>query len=212
MTHIGKIRVLVLIVGLVGTLTACQSGETRATRTTSSRATTTSSSPAKTSPAKTSPAPSPAATTPASPSSSATGLVLGPDGFGSLKMGMSRADAEATGETQPFRNEPMGATCTWRAWLKGAPNDQANEGMVLYSETLGIASISAYPGVRTPEGITIGSSLADVKKAYPGLNQAVGSRDYAQVPGQSQLLYRIGMYGDAVGELTLQYARQDCYE
>ena len=95
---------------------------------------------------------------------------------------------------------------------EGCPDNEGNEGMVLYSETFGVAAIAAYPGVRTPEGITIGSSLADVEKAYPGFQQSIGERGYVPVPGNSQLLYRISVNGGTVGELSLQYAGQDCYE
>jgi hypothetical protein len=141
---------------------------------------------------------------------SASAPVLGPDGLGSLKLGMSRAEAEATGLVEPFRNEPNSDTCLWRSALEGAP---VGEGTVLHSETLGVATIDAPAGVRTPEGIAIGSSLDAVQSAYPGfeVNDYL-RRAYAQVPGNDQAVYRIVIADGKVVELTLQYLNQGCYE
>jgi hypothetical protein len=159
------------------------------------------------------PAPTPTAAVEAEPAAP----VLGPDGLGSLRLGMTRDQAEATGLVEPFRNEPSSTQCLWSSALTGAP---AGEGTVLHSETLGVATIDAYPGVQTPEGITFGSSLAAVESAYPGLvlhdpgfdqNSRTG-RGYAPVPGNSGAVYRIVFDDATVVALTLQYGRQDCYE
>jgi hypothetical protein len=168
-------------------------------------------------PATTAPPSSPAATPTAAPEADSAAPVLGPDGLGSLKLGMTRDQAEATGLVEPFRNEPSSTQCLWSSALTGAP---AGEGTVLHSETLGVATIDAYPGVQTPEGITFGSSLAAVESAYPGLvlhdpgfdqNSRTG-RGYAPVPGNSEAVYRIVFDDATVVALTLQYGRQDCYE
>lgn len=123
---------------------------------------------------------------------------------------MSREQAAATGLVEPFRDEYPGETCSWRTALAGAP---AREALVLQSETLGVATIDAYPGVRTPEGIGIGSSLATVQNAYPAfeLHSEVG-RGQVGVPGNDRAVYRIAFADGAVAELTLQYSDQDCYE
>jgi hypothetical protein len=166
-------------------------------------------------PSTTAPAPSatPGPSTTPAPSSTpspATAPVLGPDGLGSLELGMSRGQAEATGLVEPFRNEPNSDQCQWRSELTDAP---AGEGTVLYSDTLGVATIDAYAGVQTPEGITIGSSLAAVVSAYPGFEVSDQlARGYARVPGNSQVVYRLSFADAKVVELTLQYVQQDCYE
>lgn len=150
-----------------------------------------------------------AAASSAQAASSAT-LVLGPDGLGSLKLGMSRAQAEATGAVEPFRNEPNSEMCRWQSRLSGAP---AGKGIVLYSETLGVATIDAYEGVRTPEGITIGSSLAELHQAYSGWEEDPHlRRNLISVPGHSQLVYRVAYANGRVTQLTLQYRDQNCYE
>lgn len=169
------------------------------------------------------PAPAPSATpSPATvPSSSAAATptaalgadappVLGPDGLGSLELGMSRGQAEATGLVEPFRNEPNSDRCLWRSEVTGVP---AGEGTVFYDDTLGVATIDAYAGVRTPEGIAIGSSLAAVEDAYPGfeVNDAL-RRSLVPVPGNDRAVYRIAYAGSKVVELTLQYVQQGCYE
>jgi hypothetical protein len=136
--------------------------------------------------------------------------VLGPTGLGALQLGMSREQAQATGLVQPFRNEPNSDQCLWRSELTDAP---VGTGLVLHSETLGIATIDAYAGVHTPEGISIGSSLADVKAAYPGF-EAHGESGHTGVgvPGNDQAGYRIAYADSKVVELTLQYSNQGCYE
>jgi hypothetical protein len=165
-------------------------------------------------PSTTAPAPAPTAAVERDPAA----LVLGPDGLGALKLGMSRSEAEATGLVEPFRNEPSSDQCLWSSALTGAP---AGEGTVLHSQTLGVATIEAYPGVRTPEGITIGSSLAAVRSAYPGFHMfdptGVDSnlqtgRGYAPVPGNGEAVYRIVFTDGTVVALTLQYIGQNCYE
>ena len=155
-------------------------------------------------------APTPTATPTAAVEADPAALVLGPDGISSLKLGMSRDQAEATGLVEPFRNEPNSDQCLWRSALTGAP---AGEGMVLHNETLGVATIDAYPGVQTPEGITIGSSLAAVESAYPGFEyNDLHQRGYAPVPGNSQAVYRLAFADGTLVELTLQHAHQGCYE
>jgi hypothetical protein len=219
MKCVRSVRVLVVTLGMAGALTACQQDTTDATAG-SARSTATSSDPsaaattaaaAATTAAATPAAATPAAATPAAAPATNSALVLGPDGLGALKLGMNRGQAEATGVVAPFTNEPNSDQCRWRSKLKGAP---ADKGTVLYSNTLGVASIDAYAGVRTPEGITIGSPLSAVDQAYPGWNRPTTDtgHGHAQVPGHSQVVYRIAYAGGAVAELTLQYAHQDCYE
>ena len=162
------------------------------------------------------PAPEPPAAPPVPPAPSTgapagpTDFVLGPDGLGPLRLGMSRDQAEATGLVPPFWNENPSGPCAWRSQLVGSP---ADAGIVLDSETLGIATIDAYAGVRTPEGIGLGSSRAEVESAYPNVyvNEHY-QRGSALVPGNDAAMYRIAFRDSVVVELTLQFLDQDCYE
>jgi hypothetical protein len=157
--------------------------------------------------------PSPSATPSARPSSGATRpttLVLGPNGIGSLKLGMTRQQATGTGLLRAFGNN--GGGCAPAA-LRAAPSE---EGIVNLSPTLGIATIDAYEGIKTPEGVRIGMSSADMLRIYPDWTRADGDatngRGFAKTPGNSKAVYRIATRNGKVTQLTLQYANQDCYE
>ena len=193
---------LVLALGMAGALTACGDDSSESKESAPSTATSSETS----TPPTTAGA---AATETAPPAPSAP--VLGPDGFGTLKMGMSRDEAEATGAVAPFVNEPVSDRCLWRSALSGAPADEA---WVFHSETLGITAINASEGVQTAEGIGIGSPVTAVDAAYPDWDPSDHvMRGYAPVPGNDEAVYRIA-FDDAgtVTGLTLQFINQDCYE
>lgn len=95
---------------------------------------------------------------------------LGPDGFGALKLGMSRSQAEATGLISGYKAEDFGAKCGYSK-LKGT------SATVYFTPGLGVSSIDASAGVRTPEGIRLGSTMNAVRKAYPDWELAVGDGD-----------------------------------
>ncbi|MGC4773209.1 hypothetical protein ACLQ25_30080 [Micromonospora sp. DT44] len=156
---------------------------------------------------------SPSSTPSARPSSTATrptSLVLGPNGIGSLKLGMTRQQATGTGLLRAFASDTGGCT---PAYLRAAPSE---EGTVLLSSTLGIATIDAYAGIKTPEGARIGMSSAEMLRIYPAWTAADGDatngRGFAKTPGNSKAVYRIETIKGKVVQLTLQYANQDCYE
>ena len=160
------------------------------------------------------PAPSSSAaptTAPADPDPEPTALVLGPDGLGSLELGMSPGEAEATGMVVPFGE--WGAVSGCRP-LYRLGDDPAGTSTVWYSDTLGVAAIHLEEGVQTPEGITIGSPLSAVEQAYPGWDHSYHVlRGIAPVTGRSDQTYRIAFSPDGVvTELTLQHATHGCYE
>jgi hypothetical protein len=74
---------------------------------------------------------------------------------------------------------------------------------------------------RTPrvcEGIHLGSSQAELYRAYPSWKNASEPQPFADgrglvpVPGNSAAYYRIVKYKGKVVQLTLQLKNQDCYE
>ncbi|MET8043067.1 hypothetical protein ABZU25_19665 [Micromonospora sp. NPDC005215] len=162
-------------------------------------------------PASSTPSASPSPSARPSSSATTTALVLGPNGLGSLKLGMSREQATATGMLRPFadyRDE-----CAL-AQLRPAPADKGN---VNHSRTLGIATIDAYGSIKTPEGARIGMSSADMLRIYPGWTavndgDATNGRGFAKTPGNNKAVYRIATRNGTVTQLTLQYANQNCYE
>jgi hypothetical protein len=149
---------------------------------------------------------------PASPDPEPAALVLGPDGLGSLKLGMSISEAEATGMVEPWdKGWPTTVGCRP---LFRLGDDPAGTSAVWYSDTFGIAAIHLEEDVQTAEGITIGSPLAAVEQAYPGWDHSYHVlRGVAPVPGHPELVYRIAFSeGGNVTQLSLQYYHQDCYE
>ncbi|MFI7430368.1 hypothetical protein ACIBPB_25530 [Micromonospora sp. NPDC049836] len=159
--------------------------------------------------ATTSGAPAPAPADAAAPST-----VLGPDGLGALKLGMSKKAAEATGLITAFANpDPSVASdCPARAKLKD------EKGLVWWSTRLGVAAIEVPEGIRTAEGIGVGSTRDSVGRAYPTWRGIDGTppndTGHGRVPvsGNPDAVYRIDVQDGTVRSVTLQLAHQDCYE
>ncbi|WP_432834863.1 hypothetical protein [Dactylosporangium sp. CA-092794] len=168
------------------------------------------SAPAGTSPASP-PPPSVPGSAPATGGAPAGALVLGPNGLGALRLGMTRQQATATGLLSAF-DDSAGGGCA-PASLRAAPADQ---GTVMLSPTLGIATIDAYGTIKTPEGLHIGSSSADMLRLYPTWQMADGTatngRGHAKTPGNDKAVYRLATKSGVVTEITLQFVNQNCYE
>jgi hypothetical protein len=136
-------------------------------------------------------------------------LVLGPDGVGDLKLGMSLPAALGTGLlTGKSAVDPGGCDAGYR--LKSTANS-----VIWFSADKKIIAIGAEAA--TPEGITVGSSRADVKRAYPKYDQVsdpepMDGRGLAAVPGNSKAQFRIVIEDDKVTSVTLQSTEQGCYE
>jgi hypothetical protein len=151
--------------------------------------------------------------TPASTEAADAPLVLGPDGFGALKMGMTKEQAEATGMLEPFKVGGARDDCLV-ARLRAAPAGQA---VVFVYQKLGVVSISAGPTVKTPEGVGIGTSGAQAKRAYKNwyrvdLNPTPkGDYEQALVKVTDETRYRIAVLGGKVDSLALQDVSNHCY-
>jgi hypothetical protein len=160
-----------------------------------------------------SPSTLPPSLTPSVPSNSPTrtaSLVLGPQGIGSLKLGMTRQEATATGMVRPFDTSSRCGV----SFLRAAP---AEEGTVNLSPTLGVAAISVWPGIRTREGLRIGMSSAEMLRIYPAYEaaegaQAANARGYVTAPGNDKAVYSIMTRNGKVTALALQFRNQDCFE
>jgi hypothetical protein len=148
-------------------------------------------------------------------SPSPTAPLLGPEGYGALRLGQSPAEATATALITAVES---GQGCS-SAWLRGAPTPPPDgaAGQVVFSATLGLVAVAAYPGVITPKGVRIGSGVADLRAGYPNWESATDpgtdeGRGYAPVPGNDEAVYRIEVTDGKVISLTLQHKQQDCYE
>jgi hypothetical protein len=146
-------------------------GTTAPTTTESPATTTTRPKPAATKPPAppasaprtrhTTPAPDPTTSTPTTPSApppvDVVDAVFGPSGYGPLELGMPLDAAVATGALgQALWDDGVCA----RYPVNGG-------GHVLISHRYGTTRIAAGPSAGTPEGIGFGSTVAEVRAAYP---------------------------------------------
>ncbi|MBO3749826.1 hypothetical protein J5X84_27410 [Streptosporangiaceae bacterium NEAU-GS5] len=132
---------------------------------------------------------------------------FGPFGYGGLKLGLSAKKAKATKKIVRVKGDAVDHKyCTgWTLKRHGkGPVD------LYISKKLGVAVIFAPKGVKTPQGIKIGSTLKQVKKAYPKLETHPGENPYADAPGNSKAYYYFNMYKGKVYELSLVLRGQDC--
>jgi hypothetical protein len=144
-----------------------------------------------------------------SPSRSVSAVVLGPNGFGPLRLGMTPAQAMATHLTSAASVSP-GQACPTGRLLHGP---SAGTPSLFFSPTLGLAAIYAYPGITTPAGVTLGSPLVQLQQAYPswlGLQGGAEGIGYVAVTGSTE--YRITVSGGRVVELAIQLDDEDCYD
>lgn len=169
-----------------------------------------SATPAASAPASAAPSPS-AAPPPALP---LTGPVLGPYGFGKLRLGQTRLEALATGEIGGVD----GSGGCGPVALKAAPAEEAKSSGVTFSDKLGLVAIHAFAGVRTAEGLTEGATYEELMRTYGLWKSATGDgggregHGLVDVPNNAMAHYRIEVYQGKVRSITLQLKNQDCYE
>lgn len=130
-----------------------------------------------------------------------TDAVFGPTGYGPLVLGMSLDAAVATGALGEALWD--NGICT-RYPINGG-------GQVLVSHAYGTTAISAGPSARTPEGIAFGSTVADVRAAYPAATDyrygvTAGAYQF-YVEGPEQEVYPDDL---AVIDMRIDQAATDC--
>jgi hypothetical protein len=138
-------------------------------------------------------------------------LVLGPAGLDGLNLRMTREQAEKTNMIEGYEVEDFTANC-------GVSRLRGFGGTVFFTPGLGLSSINAPDGVRTPEGIRIGSTVEEVKAAYSDWEPILTGDDNAQdygwvdVPGKSEDGYRIDVKNGKVTSIALAAEGQKCIE
>jgi hypothetical protein len=149
----------------------------------------------------------------ASASPAPAALVLGPGGFGPIKLGMKVDEVEATGLVTPATGTAPVAGCDTRVKIAaGAGGTDGVDGLLYFSPNIGLASITMYGDVKTPEGIGLGSPVDEVKQAYPTFKVEEESAA-GWVPASATATYRIGVTEEGkVASILLQSNKQDCYE
>ncbi|WP_221325088.1 hypothetical protein [Actinoplanes sp. L3-i22] len=142
-----------------------------------------------------------------------TQLVLGPSGLGPLKLGLTFRDAMKSGLLTggSSTKTPTGCNSEWTP--KSAKGADAH---VYFNGDKGLVAFTAYPGLATPEGIKIGSTLKAVLKAYPDWSSisdpGLEGRGSAKVPGHSGAVYNITIQNGKVTYYMLQMEDHGCYE
>lgn len=145
-------------------------------------------------------------------------LVIGPDGLGELKLGMQWQKNNAVDRLVRFSGNPA----TFDGCIEGkllAANGANTEPFagVYLSKKLGIVSISTFKNVHTPDGIGIGSTVADVKKAYPDFEKTLvnGEAQYRDptlsVPGNPKAHYEISFIKNKVNSFQIVLNGEDCF-
>jgi hypothetical protein len=132
-------------------------------------------------------------------------LVIGPIGYLGLRLGMNTETAEATGLL--VAEQPPAQGCQgydYRTQPTG-PDQHA----VLISANYGIASIAGRPDATTPEGITAGSTDADLKRVYPAAVQVSGQW-YVNAGANPPAQYVFVLKNQAVADIHLELKTHDC--
>jgi hypothetical protein len=142
---------------------------------------------------------------------------LGPDGVGALTLGMTKAQVNQTSQASGVTGEAGSCGVSSDGRLLGAQPADVNDldGKLFFSTSTGkLVIVGATSALATPEGVHLGSTYAQVKKAYPKWQGSDGKEgvDYVKVPGNADALYRIAIDAGQVLELTLQTQDQDCAE
>lgn len=179
-----------------------------ATAACSSDSTGSAAAPNSTTPSSSSPAGTSAPAETSSPAAPAD-LVLGPTGIGTLKLGMSAADVEASGEVGKVNylndtdecgsaasHNPVGAYSLWVSRTKGL-----------------VGIVALVPDAHTPEGIAKGATMAAVKKAYPAALPVDGNAGLlrAAVPANGNAFYQFNLISGTTSQVILALKTQTCF-
>ena len=132
---------------------------------------------------------------------------LGPYGYGAVKLGMTVKQAEATGDV--VKKMPGGGGCS--GWdLKTFPTPKDSVGIYI-SPRVGLAAIFAAKGMKTPEGIKIGSTAKQLKAAYPHIKKDFHGYYVIKISGNKKAYYSFGVTHGKVTESSIALNKQDCF-
>ncbi|WP_433271779.1 hypothetical protein ACQPZF_13740 [Actinosynnema sp. CS-041913] len=125
--------------------------------------------------------------------------VLDHSGFGAIKLGMTKEELEATGLVGGVAG-PAGETCELY------PLQSGNGGVWVQNDGTGVASIIVKGDVQTAEGVRTGATKAEVRAAYPALEEGV-SWDAAPV-GEG---VKYGFLNDPVTDILVFKSAMVCH-
>ncbi|MFC5833826.1 hypothetical protein [Nonomuraea insulae] len=131
---------------------------------------------------------------------------LGSNGYGAVKLGMTLKQAKATGAV--VKKMPGDGCSGWD--LKKFPTPKDSVGVYI-SARVGLAAIFAAKGMKTPEGIGIGSTAKQLKAAYPHIKKDFHGFYVITVPGNKKAYYSFGVTHGKVTEYGIALHKQDCF-
>jgi hypothetical protein len=135
----------------------------------------------------------------------AAGPLIGPDGYGRLKLGMTVEQAATQGVV--LAGPQGGNACkTYTFSGTGVPSG----GSALISPNAGVAEISPAASVTTPEGVGRGSMKSDIYSAYPVASEAKPGSVSAPASGTGTYVFGLDSSGQRVAALGLENPKQDC--
>jgi hypothetical protein len=131
-----------------------------------------------------------------------SGPLLGPDGFGALKLGMAEADVATQGVT--LSDPQAGASCTvYNAQGSGVPAAAS----VVISKAAGVVVITPDAVAHTAEGIGGGSTKEQILAAYPAATEESGG---VAAPAGAAAVYHFRLGKTGVVQTSLASLNQDC--
>ncbi|GAA3073246.1 hypothetical protein GCM10017600_25620 [Streptosporangium carneum] len=133
---------------------------------------------------------------------------LGTHGYGAVKLGMTVKQAKTTGDVVQKTPGGSGGCSGWD--LKKFPTPKDSVGIYI-SPKVGLAAIFAAKGMRTPEGIEIGSTAKQVKAAYPRIKKDFQGFYVIKVPGNKRAYYFFDITRGKVTEYGIALNKQDCF-
>jgi hypothetical protein len=133
---------------------------------------------------------------------------VGPEGYGSITLGMTWEEGLATGEVAVARGAGTESCRSFRF----LPETSTTEDDLVVSDRLGVAGIFFKGLMRTPEGIGLGSTATELLAAHPDADMAYNGTYTIPVPGYPDRQYYAALErDDRVAEMTLELIEQDCY-
>jgi hypothetical protein len=132
--------------------------------------------------------------------------VVGPTGYGGIRLGMTLEEAQATGLLGSPNYDAEGGCPSYDLLVDGSPYAS-----VSISDTVQAIYTSA---TQTPEGIGEGATFEQLKAVYPELEgQTVVSDRHVLVaaPGNPNGQYRFWFNEGVVTAVSLQFVNQECW-